>query len=247
MSGHSKWANIKHKKGKADALRGKITTKISREITIAVRMGGADPTGNMKLKLALSKAKANNIPKDNIQRAIQKGQGALEGSNYEEITYEGYGPAGVAIMVSALTDNRNRTAADVRHVFSKHGGNMGETGCVNWMFKRKGIFAISSEASVSEDDLMMMTLEAGAEDIKGDGDGFEIVTQPEDFEAVEKALADNNIEVEMSEITMVPDTMAELSAEDAEKVQKMLDALDDLDDVQDVYTNADLPEDEDEE
>lgn len=246
MSGHSKWANIKHKKGKADALRGKITTKISREITIAVRMGGADPTGNMKLKLALSKAKANNIPKDNIQRAIQKGQGALEGSNYEEITYEGYGPAGVAIMVSALTDNRNRTAADVRHVFSKYGGNMGETGCVNWMFKRKGIFAISSEADVSEDDLMMMTLEAGAEDIKGDEDGFEIVTQPDDFEAVEQALADNNIEVEMSEITMVPDTMAELSAEDAEKVQKMLDALEDLDDVQDVYTNADLPEDEEE-
>ena len=246
MSGHSKWANIKHKKGKADALRGKITTKISREITIAVRMGGADPTGNMKLKLALSKAKANNIPKDNIQRAIQKGQGALEGSNYEEITYEGYGPAGVAIMVSALTDNRNRTAADVRHVFSKYGGNMGETGCVNWMFKRKGIFVISSEAGVSEDDLMMMTLEAGAEDIKGDEDGFEIVTQPDDFEAVEKALAENNIEVEMSEITMVPDTMAELSAEDAEKVQKMLDALDDLDDVQDVYTNADLPEDDEE-
>lgn len=246
MSGHSKWANIKHKKGKADALRGKITTKISREITIAVRMGGADPTGNMKLKLALSKAKANNIPKDNIQRAIQKGQGTLEGSNYEEITYEGYGPAGVAIMVSALTDNRNRTAADVRHVFSKYGGNMGETGCVNWMFKRKGIFAVSSEAGVSEDDLMLMTLEAGAEDIKGDEDGFEIVTQPDDFEAVEKALADNNIEVEMSEITMVPDTMAELSAEDAEKVQKMLDALDDLDDVQDVYTNADLPEDDEE-
>ena len=246
MSGHSKWANIKHKKGKADALRGKITTKISREITIAVRMGGADPTGNMKLKLALSKAKANNIPKDKIQRAIQKGQGALEGSNYEEITYEGYGPAGVAIMVSALTDNRNRTAADVRHVFSKYGGNMGETGCVNWMFNRKGIFAISSEAGVSEDDLMMMTLEAGAEDIKGDEDGFEIVTQPDDFEAVEKALAENNIEVEMSEITMVPDTMAELSAEDAEKVQKMLDALDDLDDVQDVYTNADLPEDDEE-
>lgn len=246
MSGHSKWANIKHKKGKADALRGKITTKISREITIAVRMGGADPTGNMKLKLALTKAKANNIPKDNIQRAIQKGQGALEGSNYEEITYEGYGPAGVAVMVSALTDNRNRTAADVRHVFSKYGGNMGETGCVNWMFKRKGVFAVSSEVGVTEDDLMMMTLEAGAEDIKGSEDGFEIITQPEDFEAVEKALADNNIEVEMSEISMIPDTMAELSEEDAAKVQKMLDALDDLDDVQDVYTNADLPEDDEE-
>ena len=158
MSGHSKWANIKHKKGKADAARGKITTKIGREITIAVQMGGPDPTGNMRLKLALSKAKANNIPKDNIQRAIKKGQGAAEGGNYEEITYEGYGPAGVAVMVSTLTNNRNRTAADVRHVFSKSGGNMGETGCVNWMFKRKGVFTIDGEEneSLTEDDLMMI-------------------------------------------------------------------------------------------
>ncbi len=246
MSGHSKWANIKHKKGKADALRGKITTKISREITIAVRMGGADPTGNMKLKLALSKAKANNIPKDNIQRAIQKGAGALEGQSFEEITYEGYGPAGVAMMVSCLTDNRNRTAADIRHVFSKHGGNLGATGCVGYMFQQKGIFAVSRETGVSEDDLMMIALDAGAEDIKSEEDGFEIVTDPAAYEAVEKALADNNIEVAMSEITMVPDTMAELSAEDAEKVQKMLDALDDCDDVQDVYTNADLPDDDEE-
>ncbi len=246
MSGHSKWANIKHKKGKADALRGKITTKISREITIAVRMGGADPTGNMKLKLALSKAKANNIPKDNIQRAIQKGAGALEGQSFEEITYEGYGPAGVAMMVSCLTDNRNRTAADIRHVFSKHGGNLGATGCVGYMFQQKGIFAVSRETGVSEDDLMMIALDAGAEDIKSEEDGFEIVTDPAAYEAVEKALADNNIEVAMSEITMVPDTMAELTAEDAEKVQKMLDALDDCDDVQDVYTNADLPDDDEE-
>ena len=246
MSGHSKWANIKHKKGKADALRGKITTKISREITIAVRMGGSDPTGNMKLKLALSKAKANNIPKDNIQRAIQKGAGALEGQSFEEITYEGYGPAGVAMMVSCLTDNRNRTAADVRHVFSKHGGNLGASGCVSYMFQQKGIFAVSAENGVSEDDLMMIALDAGAEDIKSSEDGFEIITEPSAFDAVEKALADNNIEVAMSEITMVPDTMAELSGEDAEKVQKMLDALDDCDDVQDVYTNADLPEDDEE-
>lgn len=246
MSGHSKWANIKHKKGKADALRGKITTKISREITIAVRMGGADPTGNMKLKLALSKAKANNIPKDNIQRAIQKGAGALEGQSFEEITYEGYAPAGVAMMVSCLTDNRNRTAADVRHVFSKHGGNLGASGCVSYMFKQKGIFAVSAETGVSEDDLMMIALDAGAEDIKSSEDGFEIITDPAAYDDVEKALADNNIEVAMSEITMVPDTMAELSGEDAEKVQKMLDALDDCDDVQDVYTNADLPEDDEE-
>lgn len=246
MSGHSKWANIKHKKGKADALRGKITTKISREITIAVRMGGADPTGNMKLKLALSKAKANNIPKDNIQRAIQKGAGALEGQSFEEITYEGYGPAGVAMMVSCLTDNRNRTAADVRHVFSKYGGNLGATGCVGYMFQQKGVFAVSKETGVEEDDLMMVALEAGAEDIKNEEEGFEIVTTPDTFDDVEKALVDAGIEVEMAEITMIPDTMAELSAEDAERVQKMLDVLEDLDDVQDVYHNADLPEDDEE-
>ena len=246
MSGHSKWANIKHKKGKADALRGKITTKISREITIAVRMGGADPTGNMKLKLALSKAKANNIPKDNIQRAIQKGAGALEGQSFEEITYEGYGPAGVAMMVSCLTDNRNRTAADVRHVFSKYGGNLGATGCVGYMFQQKGVFAVGKETGVEEDDLMMIALEAGAEDIKNEEEGFEIVTTPDAFDDVEKALADAGIEVEMAEITMIPDTMAELSAEDAERVQKMLDVLEDLDDVQDVYHNADLPEDDEE-
>ncbi|MGM9582090.1 MAG: YebC/PmpR family DNA-binding transcriptional regulator [Phascolarctobacterium sp.] len=246
MSGHSKWANIKHKKGKADALRGKITTKISREITIAVRMGGSDPTGNMKLKLALSKAKANNIPKDNIQRAIQKGAGALEGQSFEEITYEGYGPAGVAMMVSCLTDNRNRTAADVRHVFSKYGGNLGATGCVGYMFQQKGVFAVSKETGVEEDDLMMIALEAGAEDIKNEEEGFEIVTTPDAFDDVEKALAEAGIEVEMAEITMIPDTMAELSAEDAERVQKMLDVLEDLDDVQDVYHNADLPDDDEE-
>ena len=247
MSGHSKWANIKHKKGKADALRGKITTKISREITIAVRMGGPDPTGNMKLKLALTKAKANNIPKDNIQRAIQKGAGALDGSNFEEVVYEGYGPAGVAMMVSTLTDNRNRTAADVRHAFSKYGGNLGASGCVGYMFQQKGIFVISKESGVEEDDLMMIALDAGAEDLKNEEECFEVVTDPSAFDAVEQALADNNIEVEMSEITMVPDTMATLSPEDASKVQKMLDALEDLDDVQDVYTNADLPEEDDEE
>ena len=244
MSGHSKWANIKHKKGKADALRGKVTTKISREITIAVRMGGADPTGNMKLKLALTKAKANNIPKENIQRAIQKGAGALEGSSYEEITYEGYGPSGVAIMINCLTDNRNRTAADVRHVFSKYGGNMGATGCVGYMFNLKGIFAISPEAEADEDTVMMAALEAGAEDVKAEDGGFEVVTAPEAFDDVEKALADAGIEVEVAELTMVPDTYTELAGEDAEKFQKMLDALDELDDVQDVYHSADMPEEE---
>lgn len=245
MSGHSKWANIKHKKGKLDAIRGKITTKISREITIAVRMGGPDPVGNMRLKLALSKARANNVPKDNIQRAIKKGAGTLEAANsYEEIIYEGYGPAGVAMLVTCLTDNRNRTAAEMRHIFAKHGGNLGSTGCVNYMFKQKGIFAVSAETGVSEDDLMMIVLDAGAEDIKTSDEGFEIITSPEAYDDVEKALADNNIDVAMSEITMIPDAMAQLTDEDKEKVQKMLDALNDSEDVQDIYTNADLPEDD---
>lgn len=246
MSGHSKWANIKHKKGKTDALRGKITTKISREITIAVRMGGPDPTGNMKLKLALSKAKANNVPKDNIQRAIQKGSGSQDAANFEEIIYEGYGPSGVAVMVSALTDNRNRTAADVRHLFSKYGGNLGETSCVGWMFKRSGIFAISAESGIQEDDLMMLVLDAGAEDLKVEEEGFEVITAPENFNVVDELLAKNNIPVEMSELALVPDNMIEVDADTAVKVNKLLEALEDLDDVQDVYTNADLPdEDED--
>ena len=243
MSGHSKWANIKFKKGKTDAIRGQVTTKIGREITIAVRMGGADPTGNMKLKLALSKAKANNVPKDNIKRAIAKGVGASDASNYEEITYEGYGPAGVAIMVSTLTDNRNRTAAEIRHTFSK-GGNMGETGCVGWMFKRKGVFSVAKESGPSEEDLMMMVLDAGAEDMKTEDEGYEIITMPEDYDAVEKVLSDNNIEVAMSEISMIPDTMVTVSGDDAAKVQRMIDGFEELDDVQDVYTNADLPDEE---
>ncbi len=247
MSGHSKWANIKHKKGRVDAMRGKVTTKIGREITIAVRLGGSDPVGNMKLKLALSKAKANNIPKDNIQRAIQKGLGAAEGADFQEITYEGYGPVGVAIMVETLTDNRNRTAADVRHVFTKHGGNLGGTGSVSYMFKQKGIFSISNETGVTEDDLMMIALDAGAEDIKTTEDGFEIITDPQSFDAVEKALADNNIETEMSDLEMVPDTYTELTPDDAVKVQRMVDALEDLDDVQDVFLSADLPDDDEEE
>ena len=168
MSGHSKWANIKRKKGANDAIRGKITTKIGREITIAVRMGGPDPVGNMRLKLALSKAKANNIPKDNIKRAIQKGTGASDGSNYEELTYEGYGPGGTAVMLDILTDNRNRTAAEVRHLFSKHGGNMGENGCVAWMFKKKAVFVVERAVYDDEDALMELVLDAGADDFQAD-------------------------------------------------------------------------------
>lgn len=237
MSGHSKWANIKRKKGANDAIRGAITTKIGREITIAVKMGGADPTGNMRLKLALSKAKANNIPKDNINRAIQKGLGASEGAGYEEITYEGYGPGGVAIMLDILTDNRNRTAADVRHIFSRHGGNLGETGCVGWMFKQKAVFIVEKETFDDEDALLDLVLEAGAEDMKSDGEIFEISGEPTDFNAIEAALGEKGIEVASAEVTMVPDNTVKVTGADAEKLQNLIDALEENDDVQNVYGN----------
>ena len=246
MSGHSKWSNIKHKKGKNDAIRAKITTKIGKEITVAARLGGADPTGNMRLKLALQKARENNVPKDNIQRAIQKGIGATDGGDYEEITYEGYGPSGVALVVEVMTDNRNRAAADVRHAFSKHGGNLGESGSVTWMVKRKGVFVLPGDAG-DEEELMMMALDAGAEDFKNDDDDYEVLTTPENYDAVEKAFQDADIEMTISKITMVPDTTIALDSDDASKMQNLLDALDDLDDVKDVYSNAELPDDEEEE
>ena len=242
MSGHSKWANIKRKKGANDAIRGKITTKIGREITIAVRMGGADPVGNMRLKLALTKAKANNIPKDNINRAIQKGLGASDGSSYEELTYEGYGPGGSAIMLSVLTDNRNRTAADVRHIFSKYGGNLGESGCVGWMFKQKAVFVVEKETYDDEDALMELVLDAGADDFEAQDDVYEITAEPEAFDAIEKALGEKGIETASAEIPMVPDTTVKVEGADAVKMQKMLDALDENDDVQDVYGNYEMEE-----
>ena len=237
MSGHSKWSNIKHRKGKNDALKAKITTKISREITVAVKAGGTDPTGNMRLKLALQKARENNIPKDNIQRAIDKGAGAGDANNYEEITYEGYGPGGAAILVDVMTDNRNRAAADVRHAFSKRGGNLGESGSVNWMFKRKGVFVIPQEGN-DEETLTLLALDAGAEDIKVEDDVFVIYTLPEDYDAVEAALAEASIVTDMAQITMVPDTNMELTGDDAVNMQRVLDMLEDLDDVQDVYHNS---------
>lgn len=237
MSGHSKWSNIKHRKGKNDALKAKITTKISREITVAVKAGGTDPTGNMRLKLALQKARENNIPKDNIQRAIDKGAGAGDANNYEEITYEGYGPGGAAILVEVMTDNRNRAAADVRHAFSKRGGNLGESGSVNWMFKRKGVFVIPQEGN-DEETLTLLALDAGAEDIKVEDDVFVIYTLPDDYDAVEAALAEAAIATDMAQITMVPDSNMELTGDDAVNMQRVLDMLEDLDDVQDVYHNA---------
>lgn len=238
MSGHSKWATIKRKKGANDAIRGALTTKISREITIAVKMGGADPTGNMRLKLALSKAKANNVTKDNINRAIQKGLGASDASNLEEISYEGYGPGGVAILLDILTDNRNRTAANIRHIFSKHGGNLGENGCVAWLFHKKAVFTVDKETFDDEDILMEIAMDAGAEDFSADDDAFEITADPADFNAIETALADKGIETASAEITQVPDTTVALNDADADKLQKLLDALDEDDDVQNVYDNS---------
>ena len=247
MSGHSKWANIKHKKGKMDAIRGKITTKIAREITVAVRMGGADPTGNMRLKLALGKARENNVPKDNIQRAIQKGQGALEGSNYEELTYEGYGPGGVALIVEVMTDNRNRTAADLRHLFSKNGGNMGESGCVSWMFNKKGLILIDKANGVNEDDLMAIVLESGGDDLVSDDEQFEITCMPESFEGLLNALEAAGVKWESADISMVPDTTISLSGEEATRLMKLVDALEEQDDVQAVFGNFELPDEEEEE
>jgi len=240
MSGHSKWATIKRKKGANDAIRGAMTTKISREITIAVKMGGADPTGNMRLKLALSKAKANNVTKDNINRAIQKGLGTCDTSNYEEITYEGYGPGGVALMLEILTDNRNRTAANIRHIFSKHGGNLGENGCVAWMFKKKAVFTIDKDTFDDEDALMEIAMDAGAQDFQSDDLSFEITAAPEDFNALESALAAKGIATSNADISQVPDTTVKLNQIDSDKLLKLLDALEEDDDVQNVFGNYEL-------
>ena len=239
MSGHSKWANIKHKKGKADALRARITTKISKEITLAARMGGGDPVGNMRLKLALTKAKQNNVPKENIQRAIAKGVGATSGEGFEEMSYEGYGPGGVAIIVECSTDNNNRTAADVRYAFTHHGGSIGTPGCVGWMFKKKGIIIVDKEIA-DEDTLMLLALDSGAEDVQAHEEVYEIITEPDAFIAVSEALEKEGIEVESSEVSMIPDNTVSLDGEKAESMQKMIEALEEIDDVQEVYHNADM-------
>lgn len=243
MSGHSKWENIKRKKGKTDAIRAKITTKISKEITIAARMGGGDPVGNMRLKLALTKAKQNNVPKDNIQRAIAKGVGAAGGVGFDEVTYEGYGPGGTAIIAECNTDNRNRMAADIRHAFTHHGGNLGASGCVAWMFKKKGSIIVDKDA-VDEDTIMMLALDAGADDVATNEDSYEITTSPENFMTVSDALEKENIPVSASEVGMVPDTYVALAGDQAETMQHLISELEDMDDVQEVYTNAQLPESE---
>lgn len=243
MSGHSKWENIRRKKGKTDAIRAKITTKISKEITIAARMGGGDPTGNMRLKLALTKAKQNNVPKENIQRAIAKGVGAASGAGFDEVTYEGYGPGGAAVIAICNTDNRNRAAADVRHAFTHHGGSIGTPGCVSWMFKKKGSIVVDKEAT-DEDTIMMIALDAGAEDVNVGEDSYEITTAPEDFLTVSEALEKEGITVEASEVALIPDNTVVLEGDAAEKMNKLTGELEDLDDIQEVYHNAELPDEE---
>jgi len=240
MSGHSKWANIKRKKSKVDDERGKVFTKISKEIAVAVKQGGPDPDGNFRLKLAIQKAKSNNMPADNINRCIQKAAGNAENTAYEEFFYEGYGPGGVAVLCAMMTDNRNRTASEIRYIFSRNNGNLGETGCVAWMFERKGQIVAELNGQ-DEDDLMMAALEAGADDIEFEEDTAEIVTSTEALEQVRAALETGGFTVHSAEIAMLPANTVEIAEEDtAKKLLKLLDALEDNDDVQQVYANYDI-------
>lgn len=244
MSGHSKWHTIKHKKGALDAKRGKIFTKLIKEITVAARTGGSgDIDSNARLRKAVSDAKAQNMPNDTIDRAIKRGTGELEGASYDEVTYEGYGPNGVAVMVDAMTDNRNRTVAEIRHIFSKNGGNMGESGSVAWMFDKKGYLVVDRSAR-SEEELFEIAIEAGADDLQDEGDVFEIYTAPESFEAVHESLKAAGIEPQAAEVTMIPQNYIKLEGPDAKTMLKLYDALEDNDDVQKVYANFDIDESE---
>jgi len=245
VSGHSKWSNIKHKKEKSDNQRAKIFTKLGREISVIVKAGGADPESNTKLRDAILKARSNNMPNDNIQRCIKKAAGETGGDNYEEIVYEGYGPSGVAVIVETLTDNRNRTAADMRHYFDKCGGNLGQTGCVTFMFDKKGIIIVNGEGA-DEDQLMMDALDAGADDFSAEDDGyFEVSTDPDVFGAVCAALEEKGYKIESAEVLRVPQTTVTLTSEDDLKnMTKLIDMLDDNDDVQNVFHNCDIPDEE---
>jgi len=239
MSGHSKWSTIKHKKGAADARRGKIFTKLIKELTVAARSGGGDPDGNPRLRAAIAGAKGQNMPKDNIERAIKKGTGELEGVNYEEVILEGYGPSGVAVLVESLTDNRNRTIAEVRHMFAKYGRSLGEAGSVAWMFHQKGLITVNQD-EVDEDKLMEVSLEAGAEDVRLEEKQFEVITAPEELETVKESIEKSGIPIEMAEVTMLPQSTVSLDREHAVKMLKLMDVLEDNDDVQNVYANFDI-------
>ena len=248
MSGHSKWHNIQAKKGKADAARGAVFTKIGREIAIAVREGGANPESNGKLRDIIAKAKANNMPNDNIQRSIKKASGELSNVIYEQITYEGYAPGGVAIIVDCISDNRNRTASDVRHCFAKYGGNMGTTGSVGFMFDEKGVLVVDRQPGSDEDEMMMIALEAGADDVKVDEDAYVIYTAPNSFSSVREELEKQGMTFISAEVDKIPqNTVSVTDPEAVETLRKMLDLLEEYDDVQTVYHNADLPEEEDDE
>jgi YebC/PmpR family DNA-binding regulatory protein len=241
MSGHNKWSTIKHKKGAADAKRGKIFTRILKEMTVAARLGGGDPAGNPRLRSAVAEAKANNMPKDNIERAIKRGTGELEGATYEEITYEGYGPGGVAIIVEALTDNTNRTTPEIRHIFEKQGGNLGTPGSVRFQFEKKGYFAIEKK-TVGEDKLMEIALEAGADDLQtDDAEIYEIYTTPDNFEAVRQALETNKITTVEAKLDLIPSTYVSVDEQKSKSIMRLLEALDDHDDTQNVYSNFDIP------
>ncbi|MCX7966688.1 MAG: YebC/PmpR family DNA-binding transcriptional regulator [Syntrophorhabdaceae bacterium] len=239
MSGHSKWSSIKHKKGALDAKRGKIFTKLIKEITTAARLGGGNPETNARLRLAIAQAKAENMPKENIERAIKKGIGAIEGENYEEYTYEGYGPGGVAILVEVMTDNKKRTTAEIRHILSKMNGNLGETGCVSWLFHKKGYFSFDKK-TVDEDKIIELALEAGAEDVTSDDNVIEVFTDVSNFENVKKVFDANGLKYIVSEISMIPQTSVKLEGKNAETMLKLMEALEDSDDVQKVYANFDI-------
>lgn len=239
MSGHSKWSTIKRKKGKADAERGRLFTKLIKEITVAARFGGGDPESNPRLRTAVLNAKSNSMPADNIKRAIQKGTGELEGTSYDEITYEGYGPGGVAVMVEVVTDNKNRTVAEIRHLFSKYGGNLGESGSVGWIFAKKGLIEVET-AKANEDTLLELALEQGASDMTTEGDLFEITTPPELFEAVRAALESKGIPITSAEITLIPSTSVRIEGKHAESMIKLYEALEDHDDIQKAYANFDI-------
>ncbi len=242
MSGHSKWSSIKHKKAATDARRGKIFSKLIKEIMVAARLGGGDPNANPRLRTAIQAAKSENMPKDNIERAIKKGTGDLEGVNYEESIYEGYGPGGAAVLVESLTDNKNRAVADIRYIFGKNGGSLGENGCVAWMFDKKGYILIESH-KVDEDALMETALEAGAEDVREDNGNYEVITAVEDFDAVKQAIDSAQVPTIEAEVTMLPQSSTNLTGKDAEKMLRLMEMLDDCEDVQKVYTNADIPAD----
>lgn len=246
MSGHSRWSTIKRKKSKEDDKKGRIFTKLGKEITMAARFGGGDPDGNTRLRQAVLNAKAYNMPSENIKRAIQKGTGELPGTNYEESIYEGYGPGGVALLVSTLTDNRNRTISEIRYLFSKYAGNLGEAGCVSWMFHRKG-YIVVEKGKISEDELMELVITAGAEDMRDDGSNYEIITAPENYEQVLKVLEDNNIKLAVSEIAMLPKSTIKIEGKTAKQVLKMMEVLEEHDDVQNVWANFDIDESEIEE